>query len=280
MTEYDALLAAVLAAPADDVPRLVFADWLDEHGSPARAEFIRVQCHEAKLSVTHDAECRLCCAPRAYSDCPLRPLWSVERYWVETNRRQLREEWPGWKPDVWLARQLGPWLEPAGSLVAYRRGFVEEVRIDLADYFGDERPCPRADEAVMDPTTGVYECCRECDYTGVIGSEGVAADLFRRHPITHVAPTGREPHESVFTNTPRSCRWMWVWNDRNWLEEPSSLPLDLFNLLPRGRDGGGHGPDWAGYPSPADALAALSVACVTYGRDLAGLPKLEPEPAT
>ena len=38
-----ALLRAVVAAPDDDVPRLVAADWLDEHGEAERAEFIRVQ---------------------------------------------------------------------------------------------------------------------------------------------------------------------------------------------------------------------------------------------
>lgn len=43
MTDRDALLAGLRAAPADDLPRLVFADWLDEHGDPDRAEFIRVQ---------------------------------------------------------------------------------------------------------------------------------------------------------------------------------------------------------------------------------------------
>jgi uncharacterized protein (TIGR02996 family) len=41
-----ALLANVLARP-EDAPRLVLADWLEEHGSPeevARAELIRLQC--------------------------------------------------------------------------------------------------------------------------------------------------------------------------------------------------------------------------------------------
>lgn len=42
-TDRAALLAAVCARPADDTPRLVFADWLDDHGDPARAEFIRLQ---------------------------------------------------------------------------------------------------------------------------------------------------------------------------------------------------------------------------------------------
>jgi uncharacterized protein (TIGR02996 family) len=35
-------LRAIVAAPGDDLPRLVYADWLDERGDP-RAEFVRVQ---------------------------------------------------------------------------------------------------------------------------------------------------------------------------------------------------------------------------------------------
>lgn len=41
--ELVALLAACRARPADDLPRLVLADWLDENGQPERAEFVRVQ---------------------------------------------------------------------------------------------------------------------------------------------------------------------------------------------------------------------------------------------
>jgi uncharacterized protein (TIGR02996 family) len=41
-----ALLAAVLAAPADDAPRLVYADWLTERGDP-RGELILLQCARA-----------------------------------------------------------------------------------------------------------------------------------------------------------------------------------------------------------------------------------------
>ena len=44
-----ALLRGVEAAPDDDLPRLVYADWLDEHGRHARAEFIRVQCERASI---------------------------------------------------------------------------------------------------------------------------------------------------------------------------------------------------------------------------------------
>src|SRR5438105_456929 len=66
MSEADALLAAICAHPDEDTPRLAFADWLDEHGAPARrgkrpprftpaergafeAEYVRVQCRLAQL---------------------------------------------------------------------------------------------------------------------------------------------------------------------------------------------------------------------------------------
>jgi uncharacterized protein (TIGR02996 family) len=44
MSDETALLDAIRAAPDDDAPRLVYADWLEENGQPERAEFIRVQC--------------------------------------------------------------------------------------------------------------------------------------------------------------------------------------------------------------------------------------------
>lgn len=49
MTDGDALLAAIRANPEEDTPRLVYADWLQEHGQEERAEFIRVQVEYARL---------------------------------------------------------------------------------------------------------------------------------------------------------------------------------------------------------------------------------------
>src|SRR3954447_17608304 len=43
MSDRDALLAAILAAPDDDLPRLVFADFLEEEGDDEYARFIRRQ---------------------------------------------------------------------------------------------------------------------------------------------------------------------------------------------------------------------------------------------
>jgi uncharacterized protein (TIGR02996 family) len=43
MNEDTAFLRAIVANTKDDAARLVYADWLEEHGDP-RAEFLRVDC--------------------------------------------------------------------------------------------------------------------------------------------------------------------------------------------------------------------------------------------
>ena len=45
--EREAFLKAIFDAPSDDLPRLVFADWLDEHREGDWAELIRIQCHRS-----------------------------------------------------------------------------------------------------------------------------------------------------------------------------------------------------------------------------------------
>jgi uncharacterized protein (TIGR02996 family) len=43
-----AFLEAIRESPEDDAPRLIYADWLDDHGQAERAAFIRVQCELAR----------------------------------------------------------------------------------------------------------------------------------------------------------------------------------------------------------------------------------------
>ncbi|HEY8504968.1 MAG TPA: TIGR02996 domain-containing protein [Gemmataceae bacterium] len=49
MSDREAFLRTICENPADDAPRLVFADWLEEHGEAERAEFIRLQVEKARL---------------------------------------------------------------------------------------------------------------------------------------------------------------------------------------------------------------------------------------
>jgi uncharacterized protein (TIGR02996 family) len=64
VSDAQAFLAAIRASPADDLPRLVYADWLDEHGQPERAEFIRVGCELANGSGWHSSPAKLAALAR------------------------------------------------------------------------------------------------------------------------------------------------------------------------------------------------------------------------
>jgi uncharacterized protein (TIGR02996 family) len=105
--EEDALIAAVCAEPDDDAPRLVYADWLEEHDQPLLAEFIR----------------------------------------VEVRIEQLPLDDPGRRPLVWRARELlyhhqhyfGARLPRAAEHFSchFRRGFVARVYGTAARFIKD-----------------------------------------------------------------------------------------------------------------------------------------------
>jgi len=82
MWEADALLNAIFDNPDDDTPRLVYADWLQEHDQENYAQFIRLQC-----SVAH---CKM------WSD-EANDLWEqIGRAW-----NRLAEEWWPATVDYW-----------------------------------------------------------------------------------------------------------------------------------------------------------------------------------
>jgi uncharacterized protein (TIGR02996 family) len=51
-----AFLDALAANPADDTARLVYADWLDEHGEPAKAEYLRLVVALARVETDYARE--------------------------------------------------------------------------------------------------------------------------------------------------------------------------------------------------------------------------------
>src|SRR5262245_57560395 len=131
MTNHDALLRAVLEVPADDAPRLVFADWLDEHGHPERAEFIRVQLQmEARwpLDQPRCPECgcdpgsehRLVAVGSHPPDCRWFQLWTRQADLWNGNARR----WAG-------LSESGPhaWEFLAHGRHQYRAGFLESVEV-------------------------------------------------------------------------------------------------------------------------------------------------------
>src|SRR5262249_36119795 len=54
MDEMIPFLRTIAENPDDDAPRLVFSDWLEEHGHPERAEFIRLQIALARMNPGDD----------------------------------------------------------------------------------------------------------------------------------------------------------------------------------------------------------------------------------
>jgi uncharacterized protein (TIGR02996 family) len=116
-TEQLGLWAAIRANPDDDTPRLVYADWLQENGDEARAEFIRLQCAIAKLP--NDRE----------TNRKVRPA-------MEHRQRVLltanRERWA--EPALRLYRRN---RHPASGriVVDFRRGFIWGLQIDLDGAF-------------------------------------------------------------------------------------------------------------------------------------------------
>lgn len=54
MSEGELLLRAILVDPADDAPRLIYADWLDEHGQSERAHFIRLSIQLCRREPSKD----------------------------------------------------------------------------------------------------------------------------------------------------------------------------------------------------------------------------------
>jgi uncharacterized protein (TIGR02996 family) len=99
MNDGDALLAAIIANPDDDTPRLVYADWLQENGQPERAEFIRVAVRRARTAK----------GTRDYRKLFGRELELLTRH---------REEW---------SAPFRPWA--AFENLVFRRGFVEEAHL-------------------------------------------------------------------------------------------------------------------------------------------------------
>lgn len=103
MTEAPAFFRAIEANPADDTPRLVFADWLDENATNdtdhARAELIRVQCERF-----HEED-------------------TERRRTLEARENQLVTE----HGSAWAT----VWPTPI-TYLTYRRGFLDPVHIGPA----------------------------------------------------------------------------------------------------------------------------------------------------
>ena len=102
MPDEIAFLRTILEQPDDDAPRLVFADWLEEHGETPRAEFIRVQVELFRL-----------------------PKNSPRRLELSARERELLDR----HQRGWIAA-LGDWVREWD----FARGLLEYVRVQAVDF--------------------------------------------------------------------------------------------------------------------------------------------------
>lgn len=125
-TEQDreAFLRSICEPPDEDTPRLVYADWLQEHGEHDRAEFIRVQVEAAAADrlgfMWQKSSTRR--APMLFRD-----LHKIQPWNHPVISATLREH-PGYAQ-----------LSSNTSAILWRRGFVEGLVISgqmLTEYRG------------------------------------------------------------------------------------------------------------------------------------------------
>jgi uncharacterized protein (TIGR02996 family) len=125
MTYHAGFLQDIIEHPEDDTPRLIYADWLEDHGDPDRATFIRIQCELAA------------------------PPWRVGRVydhpaWLRLHARERELLEPGGLRHLpgpfWRAGGNHGWtyLDAEGARVGvecqFRRGFVAEVTLPCAEW--------------------------------------------------------------------------------------------------------------------------------------------------
>jgi uncharacterized protein (TIGR02996 family) len=215
VTEGDALIRSVLANPADDAPRLVYADWLDEQDRAEDAEFIRVQIELARLGLDG-----------AFHVDSQGQLQRLPAHIERLQERQL-ELWMGGagRPD--LPADLANWpmtVHPMrGQSLRIRRGFVERV-ISFAEIYVE-----------------------------------MAGRLFTRQPVTHVRLVDLIPLRDGRKGTFR-------WEHMPAQPVPGrhyQVPIELSWYF---ADDGVET-----FQTADEAEAALSWACVRYGRAAAGL---------
>lgn len=138
-SEHLSFLKAILAAPRDDLPRLVYADRLDEGGDP-RGEFIRVQC-KLTTSVRPACNCEEQFAASGLRDVSLcaASQWDL---WMAAAREREGEllkagYWREWVGPV----LLGIWNDHIAERTLYGRRELPEHAFHFARGFISHVTC-------------------------------------------------------------------------------------------------------------------------------------------
>lgn len=125
------LLAAIVAEPDDDLPRLLAADWFEERGESERAEFIRVQIRFALMvecgytDLRANDGCRFGGSVNGCRRCLL----------IRRGRELFKSAGPGqceWFGPVHNVTICGSEIAP--HITWFRRGFIESITCTWQDW--------------------------------------------------------------------------------------------------------------------------------------------------
>ena len=188
-SDESAFLRAILADPDDDAPRLVFADWLDEHAQSERAEFIRVQCALASLTDGDPAGPALRRRETELREAPvLKPLLppgvtgTLQRGFLDevaVDAEVCLRQGPGWLRD-WPLRRLGVTrLTPTHFPEAVIRAIVVGKRLRGLSLAGGVSPASLASLLAAPELAGLRSVRLSCPPTLAAGQAEVLASLPR-----------------------------------------------------------------------------------------------------
>lgn len=251
--QYLALLEAVLANPADDLPRLVLADWLEEHGQTERAEFIRAQVQIAAwgCSFGQGGWNHLCGTDaNGYWNCNFR---------IRADSI-LEEHWHDWSGRV--GTYCGNFHNDGAVGVTFRRGFVAEIHAPLAVLVGGACECAEGWTFSGHDAIGleIWGLRSLCPGTGHLN--GILPRLVREHPVERVVVTDREP----WSDGPGSTWFSWVSDLNHGLNAPHYLPHALFLAIKRHPRCPSGLSTSKRYPTADAANAALSDALLAWAK--------------
>jgi uncharacterized protein (TIGR02996 family) len=212
------LLQAIMEGPEDDLPRRIYADWLDDHDQPRRAEFIRLQLDLARLGP--------CGHPWRQRECPSCSRRGREEGLLSAHGVEwLATDLPG---QSWELSYSSTWLpvpnrSPRQRLAAFHRGFIGVLFLPIEDFLRTAKKLSEAPPPLH------------------------AVQLLDRKPLASVDGYG----------------WSTGYGENS---GDYYLPVPLWEHLPTPPGGR---PKLFGWASEAEAIHALSRACVEYGRSLA-----------
>lgn len=242
MTREDAFIADIIANPADDAVRLIYADWLDGQGREEYGEFIRLQCELARIDYCY---CNPPCWDRMDYSCRSHKLQDREReLFAKAADEAMQLDEPLW--NILPRWHIAGWSPNELHLVNLRSEQHSEIRAILSRGFVAEVRCTCADWLAHGPA------------------------LVRRQPIERCVLVDKKPGRMWGHDTGNEASYRRWWNalhsDTGRQMDADVLPDCLFRYIVFPFKSGYH------FPTESSALDALSKAAIAWAK--------QTEPAT